>query len=439
VNAYLLGGMVSSIAALQARNQTFYNAMDNLNRFLKEKRLHAKNPRLCERLRSYYIFRHRENDGDGWKDIVNRTSREMQGEVVQELHNDWLSNVDYFHGVDVDGVPWAVDEDFKLNLSLTMSVDIVAPLEAVFKEDSPIDKLYVIQQGLVGVHNRVMHRGQPFGEDVLVYYKETVDDLDEMFEATGRRFASRPNSRGYRATALTNLICMAFPGEAIHSLLAKPKYEYVRDQVRRKMFRWQVKHIWLNMMRTMHKAVAAETYADGVQILLEEFGEETLDRLPIITFHYMRLRELEGDDVVKVVRLFRKMSNRKSFVEAVKGLVERRRRINSLVAVRKELRDFLEPLEAMQHANDLIAQGVTIRTVKSFDTMELVASGIPVLLAKRIYNKARTLPEVGDALEELDGVILDRRFVTDEKVKLELAEMEEQENFERDRKRVMSF
>ena len=150
-----------------------------------------------------------------------------------------------------------------------------------------------------------------------------MEDLDEMFEATGRRFVSRPNSRGYRATALTNLICMAFPGEAIHSLLAKPKYEYVRDQVRRKMFRWQVKHIWLNMMRTMHKAVAAETYADGVQILLEEFGEETLERLPIITFHYMRLRELEGDGVVKVVRLFRKMSNRKSFVEAVKGLVER--------------------------------------------------------------------------------------------------------------------
>ena len=438
VNAYLLGGMVSSIAALQARNQTFYNAMDNLNRFLKEKRLTAKNPRLCERLRSYYIFRHRENDGDGWKDIVNRTSREMQGEVVQELHNEWLSNVTYFHGVDVDGVPWAVDEDFKLNLSLTMSIDIVAPLEAVFKEDSPIDKLYVIQQGLVGVHNRVLHRGQPFGEDVLVYYKETVEDLDEMFEATGRRFVSRPNSRGYRATALTNLICMAFPGEAIHSLLAKPKYEYVRDQVRRKMFRWQVKHIWLNMMRTMHKAVAAETYADGVQILLEEFGEETLERLPIITFHYMRLRELEGDGVVKVVRLFRKMSNRKSFVEAVKGLVERRRRINSLIAVRKELRDFLEPLEAMRHANDLIAQGVTIRTVKSFGTMELVASGIPVLLAKRIYNKARTLPDAGHAVEELDGVVVDLRFVHDEKVKRELAEMEEQENYLRDRKKLLA-
>ena len=140
----------------------------------------------------------------------------------------------------------------------------------------------------------------------------------------------------------------------------------------------------------------------------------------------MRLRELEGDGVVKVVRLFRKMSNRKSFVEAVKGLVESRRRINSLIAVRKELRDFLEPLEAMRHANDLIAQGVTIRTVKSFGTMELVASGIPVLLAKRIYNKAMTLPDAGDAVEELDGVVVDLRFVHDEKVKRELAEIEEQ-------------
>lgn len=47
-------------------------------------------------------------------------------------------------------------------------VEMVAPLEAVFKEDSPIDKLYVIQQGLVGCKSRVLHPGQPFGGVGLV-------------------------------------------------------------------------------------------------------------------------------------------------------------------------------------------------------------------------------------------------------------------------------
>jgi hypothetical protein len=60
VNAYLVGGMVSAISAVNARNQGFYASMDNLNRILREKHLTARNPELCERLRLYYIFRHSE-------------------------------------------------------------------------------------------------------------------------------------------------------------------------------------------------------------------------------------------------------------------------------------------------------------------------------------------------------------------------------------------
>jgi hypothetical protein len=168
VNAYLVGGMVSAISALNARHQSFHTAMDTLNRFLREKRLTATNSRLCERLRSYYIFKNSEEDADGWKDIMSRTSREMQGEVAQELHAEWLSEMAYFHGVDRDGYHWEVDDEFKLELSLAMTIEMVAPLEAVFKEDGAINKLYVIQQGLVGCKARVLHTGDSFGWVVQV-------------------------------------------------------------------------------------------------------------------------------------------------------------------------------------------------------------------------------------------------------------------------------
>ena len=39
INAYLVGGMVSAIAALNIRNQSFHQSMDTLNHFMKEKRL----------------------------------------------------------------------------------------------------------------------------------------------------------------------------------------------------------------------------------------------------------------------------------------------------------------------------------------------------------------------------------------------------------------
>jgi hypothetical protein len=194
VNAYLVGGMVAAMSAMNAKDERFHQAMDTLNRFLVEKRLTARNPRLCERLRAYYIFKHRVG-GDAWGDIVKNTSREMQGEVVQELHGDWLSRVRYFHGVDRFGVKWEVDDEFKLHLSLHVSVVVVAPLEAVFKEDSPVDALYVVTQGLIGCQNRIMRKGDPFGEDVFVYYRG--NEPDETSGNTHRpRLVARNRSHG---------------------------------------------------------------------------------------------------------------------------------------------------------------------------------------------------------------------------------------------------
>lgn len=413
INAYLVGGMVAAISAMNARNQAFYNSMDTLNRFLTEKRLVARNPRLCERLRSYYIFKHREGGGDGWGDIVQNTSREMQGEVVQELHSDWLSRVHYFHGVDRDGVEWEVDDEFKLQLSLNMHITIVAPLEAVFKEDSPIDCLYVIQQGLVGCQSKVLRKGDPFGEDVLVYYNPEVwDEADFAASADGKpRYSRRPKSRGYRATALINTVLMVYDGEGIHELLDRPKYEFIKQEIRRKMFRWQLRHVMKTMFQTLKKAAACKTYGDGMEVLMAEYGHELLTLVPSIQYHYMRIREEGGDDEVKVMRLFRKMWNRRKFLNAVDELIRKRRRVHALTAVRDELVEFLTPLGARTYANKLISNGVTVRTVRDYTTLELVSSGLPVVLAKRAFKAARDLPDVDPEDVGEDGVAVDKRLL----------------------------
>ena len=169
VNAYLVGGMVAAMAAMNQKDERFHQAMDTLNRFLLEKRLAGAKPaavRAPPRVLHLQAPRGRRRVGD----VVKHTSREMQGEVVQELHGDWLSRVHYFHGVDRLGVKWEVDDAFKLHLSLHVTLVVAAPLEAIFKEDSPVDALYVVQQGLVGCQNRILRKGDPFGEDVFVYY-----------------------------------------------------------------------------------------------------------------------------------------------------------------------------------------------------------------------------------------------------------------------------
>jgi hypothetical protein len=93
-----------------------------------------------------------------------------------------------------------------------------------------------------------------------------------------------------------------------------------------------------------NEAVKADTFADGVQILVEEFGEDLIYKLPNLMEHYMRLREANGDEEVLVVRLFRKMMNRKKFCAAVHGAIQRRKRLEVLADTRDEMRAFLQPL-----------------------------------------------------------------------------------------------
>ena len=112
VNAYLVGGMVAAMAAMNQKDERFHQAMDTLNRFLLEKRLTRAKPAAVASASARTIFKHRVG-GDAWGDVVKHTSREMQGEVVQELHGDWLSRVHYFHGIDRLGVKWEVDDAFK--------------------------------------------------------------------------------------------------------------------------------------------------------------------------------------------------------------------------------------------------------------------------------------------------------------------------------------
>ena len=455
VNAYLVGGMVSAISSLNAKNESFYRDMDLLNRFLTEKRLTAKNPKLCERLRAYYIFKHNVG-GDAWGSIQNNTSLEMQGEVVQELHGDWLARVHFFHGIDRFGVKWEVDDEFKLQLSLSVGLVVTAPLECIFKEDSPIDKLFVIQKGLVGCQNKILRKGDPFGEDVFVYFDGEGEGLVNHsplnrgtgqtrsgFETTSQHLGDlahirqpkdtltfqdgtvyhsnigeyRPfsNGRGYRATALINTVLMSYDGSAIHELLSRPRYAFVVQEVKRKTFRWQVRYVMKQIKEIMTKAVGQKTYGEGMHVLVSKFGSNTLSNVPSIRYHYMRLRELKGateKSEVQVMRLFRSIWNKRRFKETIDELVFKRKRVNALREIVLELREFLKPLggNACGYAETLIAHGVTVKVVKEFSVLELVTCGLPIVVAKHVFKASRNLPPVeADDFGE-DGVAVDLRL-----------------------------
>ena len=77
---------------------------------------------------------------------------------------------------------------------------------------------------------------------------------------------------------------------------------YVKDQVKRKMFIWQVRHVYMMLKETMREAIRQPTFADGMQVLVHTLGETAIANLPTVRETYMRLREENGDDTVKVGR-----------------------------------------------------------------------------------------------------------------------------------------
>ena len=56
---------------------------------------------------------------------------------------------------------------------------------------------------------------------------------------------------------MINCVLMSYDGGAIHELLARKKYAFVKQEVRRKTFRWQVRHVMRQVRETMRAAVAA--------------------------------------------------------------------------------------------------------------------------------------------------------------------------------------
>jgi hypothetical protein len=306
-----------------------------------------------------------------------------------------------------------------------------------------------------------MRKGDPFGEDVFVYYRgnepdETSGNTRHIasgsresfhgngfsrlspFDAAGGAatrarvrpdtltfsdgtvfgsrdgsYATHPVGRGYRATALINAVLMSYDGGAIHELLEKKKYAFVKQEVRRKTFRWQVRYVMRSVRETMRRAVDAATYGEGMHVLVAKFGTSALVNVPAITYHFMRLREsLKNDPEVRVIRLFKKIRNRAAFRDAVNRNVFRKRRIKNLREVLVETRLFLKPLgeNAFGYAETLVAHGITKAVVKEFSTLELVTCGLPIVLAKRVFKAARDLPETDANDFGDDGVAVDRRL-----------------------------
>ena len=150
-----------------------------------------------------------------------------------------------------------------------------------------------------------------------------------------------------------------------------------------------------------------------MHVLVATFGTTALVNTPAIQFHFMRLREERRDDPeVRVMRLFRKIWNRRKFrAAAVDALVfkrargasaERPGRNEAFPETARRERVFVRGDARGARRNEGGGQGVLHPGARHLR--------LPIVLAKRVFKAARDLPDTDAEDFGDDGVAVDRRL-----------------------------
>lgn len=173
--AFLIGGVVSLLHRFNEKSVAFQRIMDVLNSFISEKKLMYSSVKLpngeemdgadfCERIRSYYIFRHNQGlVAAKWQEINGTCSKFMRSAIAWKMHATALRSVRSLR---------RASEQMLVFLSTRATSQVYTIRDHVVMPDDPIEFLYLVERGSVLVRGtRIIGPGEAFGEEVMFTHK----------------------------------------------------------------------------------------------------------------------------------------------------------------------------------------------------------------------------------------------------------------------------
>mmetsp|Transcript_28338 Transcript_28338/g.92542 ORF Transcript_28338/g.92542 Transcript_28338/m.92542 type:complete len:888 (-) Transcript_28338:70-2733(-) len=208
VGSYFFGFIVGSITSIlgtrNARMNEFYRVMDELNSFIKERKLDYT---LSRKLRDYFKYRHSRSDEmslSNSHELLEKMSPALRGEVAATTNHGWMTKLDFFHGA---------PEEFTIQVALAMDSSTFAPDELVIVRGEQALFMFVVQRGIVASEGRIYTAGKVLGEDMLV----SRNNLEML--------------RDYDARALTYVDCMRLSRDEIANIL--PNFPAIQESLRK--------------------------------------------------------------------------------------------------------------------------------------------------------------------------------------------------------------
>jgi len=161
--AYALGEMMAAFGNSDVHEQNFRHMLDDLNHMMADRSLPAP---LRSKMRAFFFQIKDLSRVQGYKDIVERLSPLLQGELAVTVNRVWLRKVWYFNAQLAD-----LPRDFLAGLAVQLQVEVHTQQEC-FGEPWT---LYILLRGLCVRSMRVHKSGSVWGEDFILASRQLLD------------------------------------------------------------------------------------------------------------------------------------------------------------------------------------------------------------------------------------------------------------------------
>jgi CRP-like cAMP-binding protein len=166
VFGHIVGSMASLVENFNAEGQRRKEKIDEVNAYLKDRKLSRELRRKVQMYYEYYLDRKSAFDEEK---ILSELSGTLRRDIVMFLNRDIMSKIDFFSSIQ--------DENFISYVMTLMKPMFCVPYDFIFKEGQIGHDMYFLVKGKVevvgGIHTdtpkryKVMKSGEYFGEIAL--------------------------------------------------------------------------------------------------------------------------------------------------------------------------------------------------------------------------------------------------------------------------------
>ena len=161
------------------------------------------------------------------QEVLEGLSPALRGEIAELTAGPWILKVPFFKCNDDDE-----RNRFVINVAMVLHRGAFTRSEMLFKEGEIADKMYIVQQGVVGAQGRVLRSGSYTGEDMIMQ--------------SGRRI--------YRATAMTFVDMQVLEKQSLTDVLDEGDFPLTERLIQTAAFRMALRNYFRSIVNTLKAA-----------------------------------------------------------------------------------------------------------------------------------------------------------------------------------------